>query len=191
MSKTAYASALSPEFALLGLLAEQAAHGYELHQRLEAELGQVWHVSLSQTYNILKRLEANGFILGAPEKPHKLPQRFRYSLTPSGSTRLEQWVRQPTGSSVRAIRVEFITRLYFARLFEPGLAGRLLETQVSETRLGLRRLHNLYQQLSEGEIYNRLSLALRILQLEAVLSWLDQVVSTRGIYNDEENTTQD
>jgi DNA-binding PadR family transcriptional regulator len=36
---TRYASALSPEYALLGFLAQKAAHGYELHQRLSNELG--------------------------------------------------------------------------------------------------------------------------------------------------------
>ena len=36
--------------ALLGLLAIRPDHGYELHQRLSNDLGQVWHISLSQTY---------------------------------------------------------------------------------------------------------------------------------------------
>jgi len=64
---------LSPEFALLGLLEQRPAHGYELHQRLYAELGYLWHISLSQAYNILKRLEAQGFIQGAPQPQENLP----------------------------------------------------------------------------------------------------------------------
>ena len=55
---------LSPEYALLGLLDLQPMHGYELHQRLTKELGQIWHVSLSQAYNILKRLEHKNLIYG-------------------------------------------------------------------------------------------------------------------------------
>jgi PadR family transcriptional regulator, regulatory protein AphA len=185
MTHHAYTSALSPEYALLGLLASQPAHGYELHQRLEAELGQVWHVSLSQTYNILKRLEAHGFICGKVEKPEKVPQRCCYNLTTTGRRRLETWLSTPTGSSVRAIRVEFITRLYFARLLEPELLSRLLENQVVETRSGLKRLQCLHKELAAGETYNRLSLALRIRQLEAVLSWLDEVACTPGIFDHE------
>lgn len=50
-------SGLSPEYALLGFLERPPAHGYELHQRLLEHLGEIWHVSLSQTYNILTRLE--------------------------------------------------------------------------------------------------------------------------------------
>ncbi len=45
--------ALSPEYALLGLLAQSPAHGYELYQILSADLSQVWHISLSQAYSIL------------------------------------------------------------------------------------------------------------------------------------------
>jgi len=38
------AAALSPEYVLLGFLNQQPAHGYELHQRIEAQLGQIWHI---------------------------------------------------------------------------------------------------------------------------------------------------
>ena len=37
------AAALSPEYVLLGFLNQQPAHGYDLHERIEAELGQIWH----------------------------------------------------------------------------------------------------------------------------------------------------
>jgi PadR family transcriptional regulator, regulatory protein AphA len=181
MKQTTYASALSPEYALLGLLARQPAHGYELHQRLEEELGQVWHVSLSQTYNILKRLEAQGFISGAEEKVGKAPARLRFSLTPTGRERWEIWLRHPTGSSVRAIRVEFITRLYFASFFEKDLPAELLRAQREETRAGLERLQRIEQSLPEGKIYNRLSIALRIRQLQAVLDWIDEAALSLGI----------
>jgi hypothetical protein len=41
------AAALSPEYVLLGFLNQQPAHGYDLHERMEAELGQIWHISLN------------------------------------------------------------------------------------------------------------------------------------------------
>ena len=167
-----YASALSPEYALLGFLARQPAHGYELHQRLIAHLGQVWHVSLSQTYNILNRLEAHGFILGAVEKQAKLPARRRFQLTAAGRRRFEAWLQAPTGNSVRAIRVEFTTRLYFARAIEPDLARTLIDAQVAETRTGLARLQEMLGEIPEEQTFNRLGLELRIRQLTSILDWL-------------------
>src|SRR5581483_11049733 len=46
------------EYAILGLLAEQPMHGYELFQRFQSEvLGQIVHIEMSQLYAFLKKLE--------------------------------------------------------------------------------------------------------------------------------------
>ncbi len=113
------AAALSPEYVLLGLLNQQPAHGYDLHQRLIEELGQIWHISLSQTYNILKRLEAKGFIVGVVQVQAKAPPRRRFRLTPLGRRRFEEWLTTSAEPRARAIRVEFLTRLYFVYLANP------------------------------------------------------------------------
>lgn len=170
-----YASALSPEYALLGLLAQEPAHGYELHQRLVNELGQVWHVSLSQSYNILKRLEAQGDISGTLLPQPKLPPRRHYQLTERGRERLDAWLQAPTGSSVRAIRVEFLTRLHFGSLLGEAKLGELIRAQVAETQAGLRRLQALLERTPPEQTINRLGLDLRLRQLLAVLDWLSDL----------------
>jgi PadR family transcriptional regulator AphA len=175
-----YTSALSPEFALLGFLAQSPAHGYELHQRLRHELGQVWHVSLSQTYNILKRLEGQGDISGTLLPQEKLPPRQHYQLTRRGRERLEAWLMAPTGSSVRAIRVEFITRLYFAPLLGAEAPAQLILAQLAEIRAGMRCLEDLVNQVPQEQTFNRLGLDLRLRQLGAVLEWLEGVGSDFG-----------
>jgi len=158
---------------VLGFLAWQPAHGYDLHQRLLAELGQVWHISQSQLYNLLKRLEAQGDILAALQEQTRLPDRRVFNLTEQGRTRFEKWMETPTGCSVRAIRVEFITRLYFARLQSPESAARLILVQMDETRLGLERLRRKMDDLPPGQTFNRLGLELRLRQLSSVLDWLE------------------
>lgn len=176
-----YTSALSPEFALLGFLAQAPAHGYELHQHLRRELGQVWHVSLSQTYNILKRLEGQGDIRGTILPQEKLPPRQHYQLTGRGRERLEAWLKAPTGSSVRAIRVEFITRLYFAPLLGVDAPAQLIRAQLVEIRAGMRRLEDLVKQVPPEQTFNRLGLDLRLRQLGAVLEWLEGAGSDFGL----------
>ena len=180
-SKTSYASALSPEYALMGFLAQQPAHGYELHQRLMADLSQVWHVSLSQTYNILNRLEAQGFITGTLQEQAKLPARRRFRLTPAGRRRFDAWLHSLTGSSVRAIRVEFTTRLYFAHALNPEMARNLIEAQIVETRNGLARLQDLLAELPHEQTFNRLGLELRVRQLTSILDWLAQCREVLGL----------
>jgi DNA-binding PadR family transcriptional regulator len=173
-AKASYIGSLSPEYALLGFLAEHPNHGYELHQRLAGELGHVWHVSQSQVYNILKRLESHGDITGSFQEQEKLPSRMLYELTPAGQERFEAWLNTPTGCSVRAIRVEFLTRLYFASRCGSSKADALIDSQVEETHKGLIRLQKMLDELPSKQAFNRLGLELRINQLSSILDWLER-----------------
>jgi PadR family transcriptional regulator, regulatory protein AphA len=172
-----YASALSPEYALLGFLAQQQAHGYQLHQRLMDELGQVWHISLSQTYNILKRLENRGLITGNLQTQEKLPSRQEFHLTETGKTHLETWLKATSGSSVRSIRVEFLTRLYFASLLGPEFPAHLIHQQIAEVQSGLSSLERSRGNTPPEQTINCFSLDLRIRQLRTVLEWLLEIQS--------------
>lgn len=171
-SKSGYIGALSPEYALLGLLARQPDHGYELHQRLVSELGHIWHITQSQVYNILKRLEAKGDISGELQPQEKLPSRRFYRLTPTGQARFEAWLNTPTRPSVRAIRVEFLTRLYFLNLLDREALEVLFQDQEQEIQRGVTRLERLIVGLPPEQVFNRLSLDLRIRQLRSIQEWL-------------------
>ncbi len=173
-----YIGALSPEYALLGFLELEPAHGYELHRRLQFHLGQVWHISQSQCYNILKRLEAQGDIIGELHEQHRLPDRRIFHITEQGRSRFEAWLAAPTGCSVRAIRVEFITRLYFARLRGPAETERLIQSQVETICRGLERLQSARQSLAPEQTFNRLGVEFRLQQLRAALDWLQNCVKT-------------
>ncbi|MEI2659674.1 MAG: PadR family transcriptional regulator [Bifidobacterium adolescentis] len=164
---------LSPEYALLGLVAQRPAHGYELHQRLTNELGFVWRISQSQTYAALSRLEHKGDIASSEVHPEKLPARYLYRISAAGKTRFNTWLFTPSAPSPRAINLEFTTRLYFAALSHPPEVLALIEAQqnvVRERALGLRRS---MEKLGADETFHRLALSLRIGQLESILGWLD------------------
>jgi DNA-binding PadR family transcriptional regulator len=167
-----YVSALSPEYALLGFLQQEAMHGYELHRRLLLHLGQVWHISQSQLYSILKRLEAQGDIAGEVQAQSRLPDRRILQLTEQGHDRFEAWLSAPTGCSVRAIRVEFITRLYFASLRSQEDAMHLIQTQAVVIQQGLQRLQSSDLVTTPEQAFNRLGIELRVQQLRAALDWL-------------------
>lgn len=171
--KSPFIGSLSPEFALLGLLSQGPAHGYELHQRLTTELGQVWHLSQSQIYNILNRLEGKSYIHGTVLEQKKLPAKRLFTLTKSGQDRFNGWLYSPSRSSVRAIRVEFTTRLYFALAIDQDLASDLISGQIDETQVGLQRLIKRRSSIPDDQIINRLGLDLRIRQLKSILNWLE------------------
>ena len=102
---------LSPEFALLGFLIEKPSHGYDLHQQLTIELGQVWHLSQSQAYAILKRLETRRDISAREVAQQKLPARQMLHITAAGSKRFFEWLETDISVTSRSIRLEFISRL--------------------------------------------------------------------------------
>jgi len=174
-------ASISPEFALLGFLAQRPAHGYDLHQRLVTELGEIWHIRLSQTYNILNRLETQGMIVARLQKQDKLPDRHIFELTPAGLKRFEDWLHTPTPCSVRAIRVEFTTRLYFARAGDPRLARELISKQTNTVEQGIARMEIALERCSTEQAFNRLGLQLRIAQLHIILDWLKQCEVTLGL----------
>lgn len=180
-SMQTYASALSPEYPLLGLLIQQPAHGYRLHKRLTTDLGQIWHIGLSQTYNILKRLETQGFITGHTQEQIGAPGKRRFEATQKGVDRFDEWLYTPSGTSVRAIRVEFITRLYFALATNKERASHLIAEQVTESHKHLVILKEALDLVPLDQAFNRLALQLRIHQLESILEWLPGCNTNLGL----------
>ncbi len=177
----ARSAAKSPEFALLGFLYMAPCHGYELHQRLMAELGYIWHASQSETYNVLKRLQARGFIRSRVLAQEKLPARNMLFLTPSGRKRFETWLKTPGENSIRAIRLEFTTRLYFAeqtRILDPQ---QMIDQQVAGVRASLRKLEGDLIEMPLSETYNRLGLEYQISQRKSILDWLDSCRQTLNL----------
>jgi len=170
---------LFPHFALLGFLYFQPMHGYDLHKQLQTNLGEVWRISQSQVYAILKRLEKDAWVLATsqPDPDGKRPERSRFELTPSGRAQFEKWLYTPTSSSARALRVDFLTRLFFASLPGPAtgseLVLRLLQEQAVATRGDLGRLQRRLEQVPANQIYNRLGVELRVRQLRALLEWME------------------
>ncbi len=165
---------LSPEFALLGFIYEQPSHGYDLHQKLATELDSVWHISQSQSYNILSRLEKRGYISSTTLEQEKLPPRQVLQITQKGRDRFDEWLDMPTGSSVRAIRLELITRLYFAQKIAPEKTQPLLDSQSAEINATITRLELSLAEIPADQTFSRLSLRLRIRQLHSALDWLNE-----------------
>jgi PadR family transcriptional regulator, regulatory protein AphA len=172
LDKSKHTGSRSPEYALLGFLYEGPNHGYNLHQQLITDLGHVWHVSQSQTYSILKRLVNQGDISSSILEQKKLPARQNLKITAKGRRRFTSWLKTPSGNSVRAIRLEFITRLYFAQKLFPEMIQTIIEDETTDINAILTRLEIARRVIPQEQPFNRLSLELRIRQLHSVRDWL-------------------
>lgn len=164
------------EQALLGFLYQTPLHGYAIHQRLSdpAELGGVWQLKLSQLYAQLTKLEAAGFVSAEIEPQHNKPPRKVYQLTDAGRRAFLTWIAQPVAHG-RALRLEFLVKLYFARQLDADVATRLLSAQriTCEAWLAEEQAHV----DAEGDLgrgYSQLVHQFRLGQIQAMLTWLDQ-----------------
>jgi DNA-binding PadR family transcriptional regulator len=166
---------LSPEFALLGFLMAGPSHGYDLHQRFVSELGNVWHLSQSQAYASLKRLENRGDISVRLIEQDKLPARQMLRISASGRQRFMDWLENGSGSNARAIRLEFLTRLYFSNLYTPDNIAQIYSAQSAEIKTSIDRLENLLAHLPPEQTYNRLSLDLRLRQMQLIQEWMVEI----------------
>jgi len=165
---------LTPDETLLGLLAAEARHGYQLIAcfRDPAQLGNVWNLSTSQIYAVLKRLDAQGLISGQEIGSADAPMRVEYTLTDAGMRRLEAWLSDSEPSaSVRCVRVEFLSRLYLARLLNlPTL--EIVRHQKESCRQ--RRAALLIECDCAEPGVGRLALELEIAQIDAIFQWIDR-----------------
>lgn len=168
------ATPLTIEWSLLGFLAEQPMHGYELHQRLTeaAGLGLVWRLKQSQLYALLARLEARGYLTTTLEPQEARPPRKIHALTPEGYRALDAWLRSPVRHG-RDFRLEFLAKVYFAQRRSTATLRALLAVQETVCRAWLTELEAALAAL-ESSSYEALVYRFRLGQARAMLQWLEE-----------------
>src|SRR5690554_4818480 len=104
------------EQTLLGLLAIEPRHGYELSKEFmpETTLGDIVHLESGMLYAHLKKLENEGWVTSRLEPQESRPPRRVFSITAAGQAELDRWLREPV-SRTRDIRLDFLLKLYTAQ----------------------------------------------------------------------------
>jgi poly-beta-hydroxybutyrate-responsive repressor len=95
------------EPALLLLLREQPAHGYELLERLP-ELTGPQPVEMGNLYRLLRSLEDEGLVSSEWDSGSPGPAKRRYTLTKAGTQLLDQWAEALRHTQQRS--AAFLTR---------------------------------------------------------------------------------
>ena len=95
------------EPALLLLLREGDAHGYDLLERLPELTGEQ-RVEMGNLYRLLRALEAEGLVSSEWDASSPGPAKRRYAITPAGALLLEHWVEALRRSQERMS--EFLNR---------------------------------------------------------------------------------
>ena len=88
--------------AMLALLAQQARHGYELHDLFEAAVGGHWELNTGQIYSTLDRLARDGLVVEEGIEKGTGPDKRLWALTPAGKEEVLQWYRSAVPRRISA-----------------------------------------------------------------------------------------
>lgn len=137
---------MSLPHALLGLLADGPASGYDLLKRFDSTLAFVWPATQSQLYTDLGKLDRNGLVHVAARGPRG---RKEYAITEDGRAELRRWLTETEPE--RSRRNESTLRVFFLGSIDPPQARAYLER---EAELSAERLATL-QQVADSTDWDR------------------------------------
>jgi DNA-binding PadR family transcriptional regulator len=169
---------MSVRYALLGLLAQQPRHGYELRAAFEALVGgeQNWDVKPAQVYSTLARLEESGLLAEEAIAKDAGPEKRIYAITPAGRQELQTWFL--TAVTDDNLRDELFVKLMLSMADDEGLTRQVIHSQRTALYRELHRITTQRQALNpQTGIAHILLLDKTVMHLEADLRWLDMVES--------------
>jgi DNA-binding PadR family transcriptional regulator len=186
------------ELAVLGLLAEQPRHGYELKKRLSETLGPLWGISFGSLYPALRRLERGGEIeevgedagatgagfvptgsltgdLAAARQRRRVRPTRRtrkaYRITDRGRALFAELLTDESGDDERA----FALKLSFCRYLEP--AARLAFLERRRAQLTQRLATERKPATRAIDRYTRALQEHRATSTQHDLEWIDELVA--------------
>jgi DNA-binding PadR family transcriptional regulator len=164
-------SELNPTAAsILGVLTSGPLTGSEITACIDLTVGHFWHMTRSQVYAELKRLEALEYVsFGAPGARNMR----QCTLTPAGENAFRAWVNEepPVGN----VRFALALTMAFQDFLEPGKAIAFLE---SHRRAHIARLaqYRTYEEKTvekDFALWSTVRLGIRYEQ--SIVDWIDEV----------------
>ena len=187
------------ELAVLGLLKEQAMHGYELRKQLSAMLGPFWQVSWGSLYPTLRRLAKAGAVekLAEPRPTRRTTRATAakkdkgkatksttissgrrknvYKITASGEE-LFTSILEETAAAVDA--EHFTLKLAFFRYLQPEMRLALLERRRAYLQEKLAQFKNNLRDYRERIDSYTLSLQNHgMAATQSDIDWIDELIS--------------
>ena len=164
---------MSLRYGVLGLLAEEPLHGYEVKNRFEALLGGTWEVNIGQVYTTLQRLERDGLVRPLGRRGDR--GKLLYELSASGREALDAWLAEPDLGPQR-LHEEIYVKLLLAARLANGDLGTLLARQ-KRAYLQLLRDLNQLEDRAKRDGRNDLARLVRgaLLHTEADIKWIDEL----------------
>ena len=164
----------SLDYVLLGMLAQQPRHGYDLHKELSTleGLGLVWHIKQAQLYALLEKLESQGYLNSVSISSASHPPRKQYHMTASGRKVFQAWMYAPVEHG-REIRQDFLAKFFFARFYGEETARQVIDAQRTVLDGIKSRMETEGKALPTSQTYEKQVYLFRMKQIQAFIDWLD------------------
>ncbi|MEJ2211753.1 MAG: PadR family transcriptional regulator [Anaerolineae bacterium] len=165
------------ELAILGLVAEQPRHGYEIEQVINERGMRNWtEVGFSSIYYLLKKLEDQGLVESHLEQVGPGPARKVYAATPAGEEALDGAIVEALSQPERCYRPFLLGLSHLPRIprdqaleavrrYRAGLEARLAEVAASAER----------QQPLPGHVEAMFDYSRALIQAE--MAWIDNLIT--------------
>ena len=176
---------LPGEFAVLGLLAVQPMHGYEMARKLVLDgLDAVVPIEQSLLYTYIRNVEGRGLVSWLEDRVGLRPPRKHYHLTDVGQETLDAWLDEPV-LRMRETRLDLLLKLYFLERLDPGRREQLVGRQISVCEAYRERLQRA-EDRAEG--FARLVAGSKRSAAEATLAWLREAAQASAVRAEEART---
>ena len=168
------------EYAVLGLLRQRPAHGYELQRQLSGKRGlaRVCPVEPAMVYAILKSLSGLELIDGAWDNS-EYPPKAVYAATEEGDAVFQRWLRLPV-SRMREVRLDFLVKLYFALKEDAELARSLMAEQIDYCREYEAQIEHEVAEVEPGS-FDAIVLGSKASAARLTGQWLEECLTALGM----------
>ena len=163
---------MSLRHAVLGLLSNGPASGYDLLKIFEISLANVWPATQSQLYTELGRLADAGFATVVAEGPRG---RKEYAITGTGRVELRRWMIEVEPTQVN--RSDMLLRVFFLGTLAPEEARTFLRRRAESSDERHRNLAEMTEAVEEGDdalsVYGRIALEWGLRFTETQRAWAE------------------
>jgi DNA-binding PadR family transcriptional regulator len=155
-------------YALLGLLEENARHGYDLKHAYDRRFAGTRPLRFGQVYRTLSQLVRDGLATVAAVELGAGPERKRYAITDQGVTDLDQWLAEPEEPEPH------LQTVLFTKVVLALISGRDAEAYLDAQRLlHVERMRTLTAQRRGTQTGPALLADYQLFHIEADLRWID------------------
>ena len=168
---------MSLKYAILGLLDRQPHYGYEIKQKFEQMMGELWPISYGQLYPTLRRLAEQKLVTMKTVQGKKAVEKNVYTITKEGSEYFKKWLVSKKKKDQCSIKDEFTLSLFFIDQIDSKTAKDMLEAKMLEIEERLKKYSEEYVIYGKNTpIYRKALTQKMVLHMKAEEQWLNDLI---------------